>query len=277
MGSLTNAAEVGMLDHILNKDVYGPFTTIYMGLCTADPGETATGASANECANANNYARTAITFGVAASRAITQSGAVTFPTATGAWGTATHYALFTSSTYGGGDCVGYGALNDDKVIVNGNTPEVATTECVVSITAGEVSNYLANILLDYLFRNQTFTSPTTYLGYTTATIDDTDTGSTITEPVAGGYARKLIYDNLSGTPDWDLAASGDPSYVDNSDDIEFSAATAAQGTVTSFFISDTVTTGAGEILYYDNDPTDQAVGNGDVVKVAVGDCDWTLN
>ena len=83
MGSLTNTAEVGMLDHILNKTTYGPFTTVYLGLCTADPTDAATGGSANEVSNANAYQRTAITFGAAAGRVITQSGAVTFPQASG--------------------------------------------------------------------------------------------------------------------------------------------------------------------------------------------------
>lgn len=278
MGSLTNAAEVGMLDHILNKVAYGPFTTVYLGLCTADPTDAATGASANEVPNLYAYQRTAITFAAATGRSITQSGAVNFPQASGGdWGTATHYAIFTSQTYGGGSCLAHGSLDTSKSIVDGNTPSVADAECVISIAAGEVSNYLANILLDYLFRNQTFTSPTTYLGYTTTTIVDGDAGADVDEPVGGGYARKLIYENTGGTPDWDVAVSGDPSYVDNSDEIAYTAATGSQGTIVAFFLSDSGTTGAGNILFYDNDPTDQAVGSGDVVKIAAGSCDWTFD
>lgn len=277
MGSLTNAAEVGMLDHILNKTTYGPFTTVYAGLCTSDPGEAATGASANEVPNSGSYQRTAISFGAASSRAITQNANCTFPTASGSWGTATHFAIFTSQTYGAGDCIGYGTLNTSKSIVNGNTPEIASGECVISITSGGMSDYCANLTLDYLFRNQTFTSPTTYLGYATAVISDSTTGSTVSEPGSGGYARKLIYENTGGTPDWDVAVSGDPSYVDNSDDITYTAATGSQGTVTSFFVADNASTGSGNILFYDNSPTDQAVDTGDVVKSSAGNCDWTFN
>ena len=60
MGSITNTCETEMLDHVLNQLNYASPTTVYLGLATADPTDAATGASANECANSNAYARTAI-------------------------------------------------------------------------------------------------------------------------------------------------------------------------------------------------------------------------
>jgi hypothetical protein len=84
MGSLTNFAENELLDHVFNA-AYTPPSTVYVALCTSDPGETATDLSGVECANANNYAREAITFAAASSRSVQQSGAVTFNQASGSW------------------------------------------------------------------------------------------------------------------------------------------------------------------------------------------------
>lgn len=277
MGSMTNFLEVELLDHTLNKAAWSPPATVYLGLCTADPTDAATGASANEVANANGYQRTAISFAAATGRSITQSGAVNFPQASGGgWGTATHYALFTSQTYGGGDCIGHGSLSASKTINDGNTPSVADGECVISIGAGEVSNYLANIWLDFAFRNQAFTSPTTYLAaIITNTVTDSMTGSTITEPSGGSYARKLVYENGGGSPAWDLAVSGDPSYVDNGAAIQFAQATGDWGTVIAFALCDA--SSGGNMLMYDNDPVDQSVLTGDTINIAIGSCDWQLN
>ena len=102
MGSLTDYAETALLKHIGLEAAYTPAATLYLALCTADPTDAATGASMNEVANSGSYARTAIAFSAAASRRSTQSGAVTFPAATGSWGTVSNWAIVDSATYGAG-------------------------------------------------------------------------------------------------------------------------------------------------------------------------------
>lgn len=276
MGSLTNTAETEMLDHVLNNLAYSSPANIYLGLCTADPTDAATGASANEVANTNAYQRTAISFGAYSSRAVTQDADVDFPQASGgSWGTVTHWAIFTSQTYGAGDCLAHGAFNTSKTVNDGDTPSVASGEINVTFSAGEVSNYLAQKILDHLFNNTTYTYEATYIGLTTATIADSDTGSTVTEVSGGSYARKQVNANGGAVPDWDLAVSGDPSFVDNNDAITFVTATANWGTVTSFFVATAST--AGNILFYDNDVTDKAVNNGDTAEFAAGDLDLQLS
>ena len=129
MGSLTNFGESALVKHIITEAAYSPATTLYLALCTADPTDAATGASMNEVANAEAYARVAIAFSAAATRRITQTGAVTFATATGVgWGTASHWAIVDSITYGAGNVLAAGAFATPKAIVSGNTPSVATTE-----------------------------------------------------------------------------------------------------------------------------------------------------
>src|SRR5574343_562470 len=56
MGSLTNYAENAVLEHLTRETAYTPAATLYLALCTGDPGEAATGASCNECGNSATVA-----------------------------------------------------------------------------------------------------------------------------------------------------------------------------------------------------------------------------
>jgi hypothetical protein len=132
MGSLSNFAENALLNHVANT-AFTPAATLFVALCTADPTDAGTGASMSEAANANAYARAAVTFSAAASRRVVQTGAVTFPQATGTWGTISHWAIVTSATYGAGDMYAYGSFVTPFAPVNGNTPTIPTTELEVEI------------------------------------------------------------------------------------------------------------------------------------------------
>lgn len=264
MGSISDYLELELLDHVFNAS-YTPPSTVYLGLSTADPTDAGSGLSEP----GDTYARQAITFAAASSRRVTQSGAVTFPQATGAWGTITHWALFDAST--AGNMLAHGALGASKSVVSGNTPSVADGEAYVEFSAGEVSNYLANTLLDFAFRNQAFSAPSTYVGLVTATVADSDTGSTITEP-GDTYARVQVNANGGASPTWDLAASG---LVDNTHEIQFATPTGSWGTIVGVVIVDA--SSAGNLLFYDNAMADQAVGTDDDVSFPAGDLDVTLD
>ena len=257
MGSITNYLETALLNHVFNDTAYTPAATLYLALATANPGEAATGASMSEVANANGYSRKALTCGASASRAIANSAAVTFDPATGSWGTVTHWAIADSATHGAGNALAYGSLVTSKAVVNGNEPSVAIGEVVISVATGGASNWLANGLLDFAFRNQAFAAPATHVGWSTVNLTDATTGSKVTEPAAG-YARVSVL-----AAGWNTAVSGDPSFVANGADVEFPAATGAQGTVTAGFIATAGT--AGEIIAYSNAIAEQVVGDTDVV------------
>ena len=271
MGSLTDFAELELLDHVCNAS-YTPIATIYLALATADPTDAATGASMNECADANNYSRKAIAFNTAATRKVTQNGAVTFDQASGSWGTVTHWAIVDTGTHGAGNALAHGAFAESKAVVNGNTPSVADTEVEVEYTAGEISNFLALELLDHMFGNLSYSSPDTYIALTTATIADTNTGSTITEVSGGSYARVQVNVNGGSSPTWDVAAAG---IVDNTHAIDFTTATASWSTVTSVCVCSAAS--AGDLLFYDNTMADQLVGNGDTVSFPIGDLDIVMS
>ena len=63
-------------------------------------------------------------------------------------------------------------------------------------------------LLDLMFNNSAYGKPDTYIALATATVGDTDTGSTITEPSGNNYSRKQVNINGGASPAWALAASG---------------------------------------------------------------------
>lgn len=267
MGSITDSLEIDLLDHVCNDVSYTPPATCYLCLCTADPTDAATGASMNEVANLHAYQRTAIAFAAAASRSVDQSGDVDFPQASGgSWGTVSHWAIASVQTYGTGQALAHGAFADSKLINDGNTPSVASGQIDVTFAANECSDALAIKLLDRAFRNQAYAVPDTYAALCTAIIDDTKTGSTITEP-GSNYARKQV-----NPADWTAAAAG---ALDNSAEIAFITATGDWTTIVAVALCSALT--AGDVLFYDNAMTDQAVGNGDTAKFPIGDLDVTLS
>ncbi len=271
MGSFTDFMENELLDHIFNAAYTAP-TTVYVALATADPTDAATGASMNEVANANAYARTAITFGAASARRVTQSGVVTFPQASGSWGTVTHWAITDNATHGAGNVMAHGAFASGQAIVSGNTPSIASGQIYVEIPAANgASDYLANTLLDFAFRNQAFAAPDTFIGLTTVIPSDSDTGSTITEPVGGSYARVQVNPNGGASPTWTVASAG---ALTNNNAITFPQASGSWGTIVYAVVVSAST--AGNLIAF-GDITDQAVGTNDTVEFAVNDFDVSLS
>lgn len=268
MGSLSNYLEVELLDHVFNA-AYTPAATLYLALCTADPTDAGTGASMNEVANSGGYARTAIAFSAASSRQVVQNGAVTFPQLSGSLGTASHWAVMDSATYGAGNMLAHGAFGTPKGLVSGNTPTVPDGTVIVPFSAGEISNYLCHKLLDRAFRNQAYAKPDTYIGLVTTASSDTAAG---TEVSGGSYARVQVNPNGGSSPVWNTAASG---ALDNDDDIEFPQATGDWGTVVGVVVFDA--SSSGNMLCYDNGMEDQPVGDGDEVTFPAGSLDITLD
>ena len=166
----------------------------------------------------------------------------------------------------------HGALVASKSVITGNTPSVASGEVWVEFSANEMSTTLAHNLLNLAFRNVAYSKPNTYVGVATATLSDTTTGSTVTEPSGGSYARTQVNINGGSSPTWSVAAS---RAVTNGAAVTLAAATAAWGTVVASFIASA--SSGGDILFYDNDTVDQAVGSGDTVQFASGDIDVAIN
>ena len=107
--SLTNHGETEVLT------LFAENTTYYLALFTADPGES--GATTNEVSG-GSYARQAVTFGTPSSGSVSNSAAIEFPTATGSWGTVTHWGLCDAAT--SGNVWWVGAITTPKAISTGD-------------------------------------------------------------------------------------------------------------------------------------------------------------
>ena len=87
---------------------------LFAALFTVTPGESGGGTEVS----GNAYARQAITFGTVSAQSsgsqIANTGAISFPVATGAWGTIVAVAIMDAST--GGNMLYYGALTANITI-----------------------------------------------------------------------------------------------------------------------------------------------------------------
>jgi len=96
MPGFTDSYENTLLNHVFRNGAYTPPTTVYIGVFTATPTDSAAGTEVSGGA----YARQAVTFGAAASGSVTNSAVVEFPAATAAWGTVTSMGIFDAPTAG---------------------------------------------------------------------------------------------------------------------------------------------------------------------------------
>ena len=130
--SLSNYAELKMLDHLLGKGTRN-FTSppvLAVAMASAVTSEPVT---VTEFANANSYARQAVTFAAASSGNAKNSTLVSFPTATGNQGTCTHIAVYDDLAYGAGNLLFYGALTASKTIDTGDTFEIKIDNLTVNL------------------------------------------------------------------------------------------------------------------------------------------------
>ncbi len=230
MGQFSTYAQNKILDHILKVASFTQPTHLYVALSRANP--LADGSGIDE-ASSGSYARKICDdWDIASQRKTRNAVELVFATPTGAWGTLTHWAVYDALS--GGNMIAFGALTATKSVATGNVVSVKAGDIEIGIASGEMSTYLANKILDHTFINSAYTPATNiYCALATETIYDSDTGSTITEPTTGGYAR--INHN-----DWNTASSGASS---NDGAIEFGEPSASQGTASDVALVDALTNG----------------------------------
>lgn len=139
------------------------------------------------------------------------------------------------------------------------------------------SNYLAKELLDHVLSAAAYSAPATlYLGLTADIMDDTDTGSTVTEPGGGSYARVAITNNATNFP----AATGTTTATkSNGAEFAFPQATAdwftaGGGEAQYWFLADAPT--GGNIIVYGPLDTPTPVLNNDTFTLPAGNLTNTL-
>ena len=121
MGSFADFIEDKFLDHLVGKTSY-TMPTAYLGLSLADPGDDAAGLSEPS----DGYTRVATAgadWNASSGGSMSNAQDITFPEATGNWGTVTHFALFDAVS--AGNMLAHGALTTSKNIETGEIAKFA--------------------------------------------------------------------------------------------------------------------------------------------------------
>ena len=127
MAEMSNYLENALINVTLRNTAYTSPTTVYVGLYTSDPGEGNTGTEVS----GGSYARTAVTFGAPSNGVSTNSASVTFPTATGTWGTVTHVGILDALT--SGNLLYFTPLDASKSIASGDVFTISTGNLSVTL------------------------------------------------------------------------------------------------------------------------------------------------
>lgn len=134
-----------------------------------------------------------------------------------------------------------------------------------------MSNYLENKLVDFLFRSGSYTPPTTlYFALCTSTPTDSLTGSTISEVTGGNYSRQSL---TSTTGNWystqgdnTATSTGTNGTTSNVGSIAWNSVTWT-GTVSGVAICDA--SSGGNMLFYSSLNSAKTLVAGDSISFAV--------
>lgn len=143
-----------------------------------------------------------------------------------------------------------------------------------------VSNYLADKILNGVFRAQAYSfPPTVYIALYTSNPTAADTGSEVT---GGGYVRKAVTFSAPVTenaeiyhPTTGAIVTVPRRTIKNSSEIPFPTATAAWNLITHVGIRDALT--GGNLLLFGAVGNAKTISISDVIKFPIGDVVLTLN
>lgn len=127
MAAASNYLELKILEHTLGISSFTAPTTTYLALFTSDPTDAGTGTEVS----GGSYARQSISWNTPASGATTNSADVTFPQATGNYGTVTHIGIYDASS--SGNLLYHGALSASKSVETNDTFIVEAGDLSVSL------------------------------------------------------------------------------------------------------------------------------------------------
>lgn len=128
--SKSNYFEDLVLNVLRAQNITAP-ANVYVGLASAPVLETHTGATVPELADANGYARQAVTFGAPSGGSISNTGPVNFEASGGDWTTATHFFVADSATHGAGNILVFAQLTDPVTVADGTVRQFAIGGLVV--------------------------------------------------------------------------------------------------------------------------------------------------
>lgn len=115
--SISNYAELKILDHLTGKTAWTAPTAVYIKLHTADAGEDGTANAAT------NTTRQSVSWNAAASGAIAASATISW-TNVSTTETYSHWSAWDAST--GGNCLWTGALSSSASVTAGDTFQITS-------------------------------------------------------------------------------------------------------------------------------------------------------
>lgn len=127
MAEFSNYLENKILDHVLNNTSYTSPTTTYVGLYTVAPSDAGGGTEVS----GGSYARQSLSVSTASGGIVTSDADISFPQATGSWGTIVAIGIHDAVT--SGNLLMYTDLTTSKTIETGDILKVATGSLTVTL------------------------------------------------------------------------------------------------------------------------------------------------
>jgi hypothetical protein len=127
MAEMSNYLENALINATLRATTFTSPATVYVSLHTADPTDAGTGTEVS----GGSYARQSATFASPSNGASATNADVTFPQATGNWGTVTHIGIWDAST--SGNLYYHTALDASKAIDTGDIFKIASGSLTVTL------------------------------------------------------------------------------------------------------------------------------------------------
>jgi len=128
VGALSSYLRDGIVNHVLRNTALTSPATVYLALYTSDPTPADTGTEVS----GNGYARQAVTFTAPVGGATDNAAQVSFPEATGNWGTVTHWGILDAAT--AGNLLLFGAFTTPKAYSAGDQAIIKANELDITFS-----------------------------------------------------------------------------------------------------------------------------------------------
>ena len=127
MAEISNFLENAIINATLRNTTYTSVATVYVSLWTTDPTDAGSGTEVS----GGSYARTAVTFAAPSNGVTTNSADVTFPTATGTWGTVGWIGI--NDALSSGNLLYHTPLDTSKTVTSGDIFKISTGNLSVTL------------------------------------------------------------------------------------------------------------------------------------------------
>jgi hypothetical protein len=127
MAAMSDFLENALINATLRNTTYTSPAVVYVGLFTTDP----TDANVGTEVTGGSYARQSASFAAPSNGSSTTNADITFPTATGNWGTVTHFGIYDAATTG--NLLYHGVLNNSKTIQTGDILKIEAANLTVTL------------------------------------------------------------------------------------------------------------------------------------------------